>query len=149
MGGQQFANHRPLLDLRSLDRVRRLNAERGLLEMEAGATWPAVIQATQRLQPGGQIWGIRQKQTGAEDLTLGGAFAENIQGRGLTKRPFVNDVEAVTFVDGDAGIRRCSRSEQAGLQGLLAGGYGHFGIIATIRLCVAPRLSSPRRVCVL
>ena len=149
MGGQQFAEGQALLDLRGLTAVHSFDAERGHLEMEAGATWPEVIEATRRLQPGGWRWGIRQKQTGADDLTLGGAVAANIHGRGLTMRPFVEDVEALTLVSSDGDVVHCSREENADLFRLVVGGYGLFGVVATVTLRLAERRKMRRRVDIL
>ena len=44
MGGQQFLTDGSLLDMRRLNRVRELDEERGLLEVEAGITWPDVMR---------------------------------------------------------------------------------------------------------
>ena len=70
---------------------------------------------------GDQHWGITQKQTGADRLTLGGALGANIHGRGLTLRPIIGEVESFTFMDADgrlapaAGPRTasCSASRSA------------------------------------
>ncbi len=88
MGGQQFLSGGTLLDMRRLNGVRGFDEERGLLEVEAGTLWPDVIRAY-LTRPGGMQsrWGIRQKQTGADRLTIGGAVAANIHGRGLTAPP--------------------------------------------------------------
>src|SRR5688572_24014305 len=67
MGGQQFRSRARLLDMRGMNRALHLDQERGLLRMESGAQWPEVVQATSA-----SPWGIRQKQTGADSLTLGG-----------------------------------------------------------------------------
>ena len=40
-----------------------------------------------------QRWGIVQKQTGADRLSLGGALACNAHGRGLALKPIVDQVE--------------------------------------------------------
>ena len=149
MGGQQFAQGQVLLDLRGLNAVHRFDPQRGLLEMEAGATWPEVIDATRRLQPGNWHWGIRQKQTGADDLTLGGAVAANIHGRGLRMRPFVEDVESLSVVVADGSIVRCGRDENRELFALVVGGYGLFGVVATVTLRLAKRQKMRRRVDVL
>src|SRR2546422_5696952 len=45
-------------------------------------------------QGAAQQWGIRQKQTGADRLSIGGALAANAHGRGLLFKPFVGDVES-------------------------------------------------------
>src|SRR5688500_1271616 len=41
MGAQQFATDALLLDTTSMNRAIRLDPQRALLEMEAGADWPA------------------------------------------------------------------------------------------------------------
>src|SRR5262249_26429843 len=65
-------------------------------EVEAGMQWPDVIRAY-LTRPGGMHspWGIRQKQTGADRLTIGGAISANIHGRGLTAAPFISDLESL------------------------------------------------------
>src|SRR2546429_2315643 len=44
-------------------------------------------------QGAAQQWGIRQKQTGADRLSIGGALAANAHGRGLKLKPLIGDVE--------------------------------------------------------
>ena len=144
MGGQQFLTDGVLVDMTALDRVMSMDHERGLLTVEAGIRWPALIDGYLRLQseafPGSPPrWGIAQKQTGADDLTLGGALAANAHGRGLTMAPIVSDVEAFTLVTEDGGLIECSRLQNAGLFAHVIGGYGLFGPIATVTLRLLPR----------
>lgn len=140
MGGQQFASDGMLIDMAGLDRVVAFDPERGLVEAEAGIHWPALIDWLIKAQTGrvAQL-GIRQKQTGADRLSLGGALAANIHGRGLTMRPIIGDVESFTLVDADGAVRNCSRTENAELFRLAIGGYGLFGIIARVVLRLSPR----------
>lgn len=137
MGGQQFLTGGTLLDMRGLNRVRGFDEERGLLEVEAGIQWPDVIRAY-LTRPGGMHspWGIRQKQTGADRLTIGGAVAANIHGRGLTARPFVGDLESLEVVTADGEVVTCNRHQRAELFRHVVGGYGLFGVVtaATLRL---------------
>ncbi|HKQ51547.1 MAG TPA: hypothetical protein VJT74_04205, partial [Pyrinomonadaceae bacterium] len=84
-------------------------------------------------------FGIRQKQTGADRLSLGGALAANIHGRGLALKPIIDDVESFVLVDAQGDAVRCSRRENAELFGLAVGGYGLFGVIARVTLRLAPR----------
>ena len=83
-----------------------------------------------------------QKQTGADRLSIGGAIAANVHGRGLRFPPFVSDLEAFTLVDATGEVRRCSRTENPELFGLVVGGYGLFGIVATATL----RLTARRKI---
>lgn len=154
MGGQQFGAGTWLVDLRKHAAIHSLDRERGLLVADAGILWPAVIAGCLALQPplddgGAPQWGIRQKQTGADNLSLGGALSANVHGRGLRMGPIINDVEAFTLVDARAEVRRCSRTENAELFALAIGGYGLFGIIADVTLRLMPRVIVERRVEVL
>ncbi len=131
MGGQQFCTGGVLLDMRPLSRVLSLDEKCGLVEVEAGIQWPALIDAL-----ADSSWTIRQKQTGADDLSIGGAVSANVHGRGLTYRPFVEDLERLMVVGPDGIARTCSREENQDLFRLVCGGYGLFGVVssATLRL---------------
>jgi FAD/FMN-containing dehydrogenase len=43
MGGQQFGTDSVLLDMRSLNRVIEFDREGGLIEVESGILWPALL----------------------------------------------------------------------------------------------------------
>ncbi len=149
MGGQQFGTDGHLVDMTSMNRVIGLDPERGIVEVEAGIQWPELIpwlvtEQAQRPAP----WGIRQKQTGADRLSIGGALGANVHGRGLKFPPFVNDVESFTLIDARGRERTCSRTENAELFRLAIGGYGLFGAIATVRLRLMPRTKVERIVSV-
>jgi FAD/FMN-containing dehydrogenase len=147
MGGQQFGADTWLIDLRRHASIRAFDQERGLITVDAGIQWPALIEGCLALsRPGGPAWGIRQKQTGADRLTLGGALSANVHGRGLRMPPLVADVEAFTLIDATGEVRRCSRSEDPELFSLAIGGYGLFGVIAEVTLRLMPRVKVGRRV---
>ena len=140
MGGQQFGAGTTHLDMRPLDRIVALDRERGIAEVEAGIQWPALMQGLASMQEGsGTDWGIVQKQTGADRLTIGGALASNVHGRGLIWPPIINDVEAFTLIDHAGEVRQCSRRENAELFSLAIGGYGLFGVITSVALRLMPR----------
>jgi FAD/FMN-containing dehydrogenase len=147
MGGQQFLTAGTLLDMRGLNRVRSLDQERGLLEVEAGIQWPDAIRAY-LTRPGGMHspWGIRQKQTGADRLTIGGAVAANIHGRGLTAPPFVGDLESLEIVTAEGEVVRCNRVQRPELFRHVVGGYGLFGVVTAATLRLAARQQVERVV---
>ena len=59
MGGQQFLTAGTHLDCTPLNRVLRKDCARGLIEVEAGIMWPAIIAATQDMShPTGGCWPI-------------------------------------------------------------------------------------------
>ena len=95
MGGQQFGEAALLVDTRSLNRVLDFDAERGVITVEGGIQWPQLIDYLNRTQQGrDRQWGIYQKQTGADRLSLAGALSCNAHGRGLNLKPIVQQVEA-------------------------------------------------------
>jgi FAD/FMN-containing dehydrogenase len=150
MGAQQFARDALLIDMSAMNRPIAIKTALGLLEIQAGATWPDVIGATHALQPGiSQPWTIRQKQTGADCLTLGGALASNVHGRGLLMRPIVDDVERFTLITAEAQLITCSRTENPQLFSLVIGGYGLFGVVATVTLRLQRRTKLRRLVDIL
>jgi len=147
MGGQQFGTGTLLLDTTRMSRVIELDSERGIVLVEAGIQWPQLV--THLLwaagdQPG--QWGIIQKQTGADRLTLGGALAANIHGRGLRLRPIIGDVESFDLVAPSGALVHCSRTVNPELFSLAIGGYGLFGVIARVSLRLTRRHKVERRV---
>jgi FAD/FMN-containing dehydrogenase len=146
MGGQQFAADTMLVDTTGMSAPVGLDADRGLLTIEAGADWRQVIQATHEL-PGGQPrWAIRQKQTGADALTIGGSISCNAHGRGLGLPPLVGDVESFDLVTATGDLVPVSRGVNRELFPLVVGGYGMFGIIARATLRLMPRRKVRRLV---
>lgn len=147
MGGQQFGTDTLLIDIRKLSRVLNLDRQHGILEVEAGIEWPELIDGYLALQNGeSQTWGIAQKQTGADRLTMAGTIAANAHGRGLKMKPFISDVQSFLLVDATGTARQCSRTENPELFRLVHGGYGFFGIVTSVQLRLAPRKKVERVV---
>ena len=147
MGGQQFATGGTLIDMNALDEVIAFDRVAGTIEVGAGIQWPELIGYLHEAQVGeASPWGIVQKQTGSDRLSIGGSLAANAHGRGLDFKPVVADIEGFTLVDAAGRIRHCNRSEHSDLFRLAIGGYGLFGVIATVTLRLAPRQRLQRHV---
>lgn len=147
MGGQQFLSNGVLLDTRRMNHVRWFDRNEALIELGAGTTWPDVIRGYLALQRGpGPAYGIRQKQTGADRLTLGGAVSANMHGRALAAQPFVADVEGLEVVTAGGELLRCSRVENPELFRHVVGGYGLFGVVTAVTLRLVPRVKVERCV---
>ena len=140
MGGQQFSPGSTHIDMTALDRVLHADPVSGLLHIEAGADWPKIIAASHKMEIGpGSSWGIRQKQTGVDAVTLGGSLSANAHGRGLLMQPMGDDIEDLTLVNAHGEVLVCSRNGNAELFSLVIGGYGMFGIVYSATLRLTPR----------
>ncbi len=147
MGGQQFGTDTLLIDSRKLSRALHLDRKRGIIEVQAGIEWPELIDSYLTQQNGDhEPWGIAQKQTGADRLTIAGTIAANAHGRGLKMKPFISDVESFVLVDTAGAAHICSRTENPELFRLAHGGYGLFGIVTSVQLRLVPRKKVERIV---
>lgn len=147
MGGQQFATGGWLMDTRGLDRVLRFDKEAGTIKVEAGIQWPKLMLEYVVAQHGdAHPWGIAQKQTGADRLTMGGAVASNIHGRGLCMKPFVQDIVSLEMIDAAGELVSLSRHDNPELFNLVVGGYGLFGVVVSVTLRLVPRTKVERVV---
>jgi FAD/FMN-containing dehydrogenase len=114
MGGQQFGSGAVLLDMRGMNRVRHFDPQAALIDVEAGIEWPEPLSELSRRQGPegmGQL-GIFQKQTGADRLSLGGALAANVHGRGLTLEADHRQRRIVQAVNGPRRNRRMQPSDE-------------------------------------
>jgi FAD/FMN-containing dehydrogenase len=150
MGGQQFAADALLVDMSRLKRVLYFDCEKGQVEVEAGILWVDLVQHLVHVQQNQESqWGILQKQTGADQLSLGGSLAANVHGRGLYLKPIIQDIESFLLVDAEGEVRLCSREENPELFRLVIGGYGLFGIVYSLTLRLTPRQKVERVVQIL
>ena len=143
MGTQQFGTNTTLIDIREMDQVLNLDRENKIVEVQSGILWPKLITWLNKHAP---ELSIIQKQTGADELTIGGALAANVHGRGLTHKPIIGDVESFTLINANGEKLECSRSKNSELFKLVIGGYGLFGIIDTVKLRLMDRVKIQRIV---
>lgn len=147
MGGQQFGTDTILIDIRKLNRTLHLDGDRGILTVESGIEWPELIDQYLAMQSrNGKAWGIAQKQTGADRLTMAGTISANAHGRGLKMKPFISNVESFVLVDAAGTALTCSRTQNPQLFSLINGGYGLFGIVTSLQLRLVPRKKIERVV---
>ncbi len=147
MGGQPFGTGMILVDMTAFNRLLSFDQETGLVEVESGAFWPEFTEAYSQLQRDSPVqWGFAQKQTGADNISIGGTLAANGHGRGLTMQPFISNVESFTIVDAEGSLLHCDRHQNEELFRLAIGGYGLFGVIATVTIRLVPRRKIQRVV---
>ncbi len=147
MGGQQFLSGGVLVDMSSMNRILNLDADLGMVEVEAGIQWPELIdQLTTMRTRNARSFGIIQKQTGADRLSIGGALGSNIHGRGLALKPMIDDVESFTLMNADGKLIACDRRQNGELFRLAIGGFGLFGIMTRVKLRLMQRTKLERVV---
>ena len=126
------------LDLRPLNRVLRLDPERGLLEVHAGTRWDDIdawLAATPETQ---SSWTRPTSRDGAIPATVKESIALNSPGYGATQGPIADDIEAMTVLGADGELHRLSRSREPNLFRLVLGGHGLFGLLYSATLRLAP-----------
>ena len=147
MGGQPYGRGTLCLDTAKLTRVLNFDTSAGTVSVECGVTWEQLVRYLHSRQKGVVgTWGIRQKQTGADDLTLAGAASSNIHGRGLGYAPFVQDIESLRLINPDGNVQLCSRDSNPDLFRLVVGGYGLFGFVTELTLRLRRRCFQKRHV---
>ena len=107
-----------------LNRILRLDASQGVLEVQAATPWLAIAEA---LRPGDARARVRTTMP-----TVGESIERN--SAGPDGMPAVAHVASLTLVTPEGELRRVSRDRDAELFALTVGGQGLFGTIYSITL---------------
>lgn len=127
--------HSLALDASGLDRVLRLDAAQGSVEVQASTPWSSLADCLGR-------HGIALESFASSaglPPTVGEAIADNAAGP--DGMPLSTHVSAITIATADGELRRADRSSNGGLFHLVLGGRGVFGVLYSVTL----RLESLRR----
>lgn len=108
-----------------LDRVLRVDEDRGLVEVQGGATWRSLAA---RLRPDDP----RARAARTTAPTIGESIERNAAGP--DGRPAVTHVESLALAMPDGSLRRASRRLNADLFSLAIGGQGLFGVAYSVTL---------------
>ena len=123
-----------------LDRVLRVDARRGVAEVQAQTSWKTLAA---HLRPGDAAT--------REIHNLQASVSESIacNAAGPDGRPTVSHVESFTMVTPDGMLRRVDRISNPGLFALVLGGQGLFGVLysVTLRLESLARAVSEAQAC--
>ncbi len=146
-GGQQFLKDQWYLDTRPMNRIVSFDEQNGLMTVQAGTTWIAIMNYLNHLQEGQPFqWAIKQKPTGSDSITLGGSIGANNHGRCLQSAPLISDVESFRLVLASGEVKQCSRSNNTELFRHVLGGYGMFGVVGDVTLRLVKRQKLRRQV---
>jgi FAD/FMN-containing dehydrogenase len=122
-----------LLDMTSLNRVIAVEPSRGSIEVEAGCTWRAVVDATypQGLLPVALTYAL--------DTTVGGTLSVGgIGSAAWSYGPQVDNVSYLDVVTPDGEVVRCSSDTQPQLFDAVRAGLGQCGVIVRVGFPLRP-----------
>lgn len=150
-GGQQLINAGTMFDLNFVSNFINMDCRKGTVRVSAGTNFRELVylldkEQTEKGRNLQDFWTIRQKPAGIDTVTIGGALASNIHGRGLHQAPFVDDIESMEVVTADGEIREVSRESERELFNLIVGGYGLFGVVTAVTLRLTKRKALRRQV---
>jgi hypothetical protein len=112
------------VDTSRLNRILGIDAQRGLLEVQAGTPWQSIAA---EMRPGDPRANVRTIMP-----TVGESIARNAAGP--DGNPAVNHVASLTLVMADGELRRVSRQREPELFALAVGGQGLFGTMYSVTL---------------
>tara|TARA_Y100000590_G_C15712075_1_gene1010626 strand:- start:803 stop:2191 length:1389 start_codon:yes stop_codon:yes gene_type:complete len=147
MGGQQFASGGISISSSALSNIGPLNTDSKTVTVQSGAKWPQLVKWLKDQQVAySKKLTIIQKQTGADELSLGGALSSNIHGRVLGRKPIIDDIEGFYITTPDGSRLFCNRKENTEIFSLAIGGYGLYGFVDSINLRLTDRYKVKRIV---
>ena len=114
------------VDTARLNRILAIDAQRGLLEVQAATAWHTIAA---ELRPGDARANVRTTMP-----TVGESVARNAAGP--DGAPAVTHVASLTLVMPDGDLKRVSRNREPELFALAVGGQGLFGTIYSVTLFI-------------
>lgn len=127
-GGQSLSGQ-AALDTRGLDRILKVDAERGLIVCQAGVTWRTLVEQVLPLQLSPPVL------TNNLDATVGGTLST--AGLGVASWSYGTQADhclELEVVTGQGEILRCSGREHRALFDAVRAGLGQFGVITEVTL---------------
>ncbi|MCB1135403.1 MAG: FAD-binding oxidoreductase, partial [Chlamydiia bacterium] len=116
------------LDMRQINHVE-VDPMRKVMTVGPGATWSDAQQAIDQ-----HGLAIRTMQA-SNPFSCAGSFSANCHGWDHMAGALANTVESITVVDAQGEVRKLTREDE--LFGLIAGGYGWFGVIVEMEISLA------------
>lgn len=133
-GGQTYAEKNLILDMKSFNKVRKLDTEAKVITVESGATWEDVQAA---INPKGLAVEVMQA---SPIFTIGGSLSANAHGRDPKYGAMSETVLGFRLLTAAGKKLSVSRTENAELFGLAIGGLGLFGVILDVDLKLTENL---------
>lgn len=130
MGGQTATENALHIDMRSLNKILKLDVRKKQITVQAGITWRDIQDEIDKHE-----LSIKIMQT-YSNFTVGGSLSVNVHGRYLGEGPLIRSVESIQIILADGKKVTASRTENQDLFFAAIGGYGGIGVIteATLNL---------------
>ncbi|MEM1210269.1 MAG: FAD-binding oxidoreductase [Planctomycetota bacterium] len=122
-----------VLDTTPMDRLLELDAERGRLRCQAGASFDDILGV---VVPRGWFLPVTP---GTKFVTVGGAIAGDVHGKNHHREGCLGDhVERLSLMTADGSVIECSATEHAELFDATCGGIGLTGVILDVTIRLKP-----------
>jgi FAD/FMN-containing dehydrogenase len=130
MGGQTAVDQGVQIDMRSMNRVVRLDVLNKKITVQAGIRWRDIQDVIDPYD-----LSIKIMQT-YSNFTVGGSLGVNVHGRYIGQGPLIRSVDSIRIVLADGSLIQASPTENKEIFFATIGGYGGIGVVveATLQL---------------
>ncbi len=140
MGGQIAAHDSLHFDMRSFNKLVRLDVAQKQIRVQAGMRWRDLQTL---IDPHDLSVKIMQSYA---NFTVGGALSVNAHGRYVGAGPMVNSIRSLQVVLPSGAVVEASRENESKLFYGTIGGYGGLGVVTEVELDLVPNLRIERSV---
>lgn len=127
-GGHISFPHGIALDMRKLNKIKKIDVEHKEITVQAGATWYEIQERIDRLG-----LSIKAMQS-YNDFSIGGSLSVNVHGQDIVSPTLIQTVKEIVIVLPDGSVKHCNRVENSELFFSAIGGYGLVGVIVEVTL---------------
>ena len=132
MGGQTATENALQIDMRTLNRILKLDPKKRTITVQAGIRWRDIQEEIDK-----HNLSIRIMQT-YSNFTVGGSLSVNAHGRYIGEGPLVRSVDSIKIILADGNEVTASPTVNKDIFFAAIGGYGGIGVITEATLNLAP-----------
>ncbi|MBY0413638.1 MAG: FAD-binding oxidoreductase, partial [Bdellovibrionales bacterium] len=140
MGGQTATEQALQIDMRSFNKVLKLDIEKKQITVQSGIRWRDIQEEIDK-----HNLSIKIMQT-YSNFTVGGSLSVNVHGRYIGEGPIIRSVESIKIVLADGVEVTASRTENQDIFYAALGGYGGIGVITEVTLNLVPNEKIHREI---
>lgn len=142
MGGQTATENATQIDMRSFNKILKVDVEKKQITVQTGARWRDIQDEIDK-----HNLSLKIMQT-YSNFTVGGSLSVNVHGRYIGEGPLVRSVDSIKIVLADGSVVTASKDQNAEIFYSAIGGYGGIGVIteATLNLAANEKLRREYKV---